>query len=104
MGTEADAIATGQRQIVMQAIYAGVRYGSFDRRTENGVIYIRDLTIGKRPHNYTDIDELVECLKRQLAFWDRAKKHLPHGDARALILDGDPVGDITNTLRRNGRL
>lgn len=103
-GTDADAITAGQRQIVMQAIYAGVRYGSFDRKRERGTAYVRDLTIGKRPKNVTDADDLVECLKRQLSYWERARKHLPHGTARDLILAGDPVGDITRTLRSNGRL
>lgn len=103
-GTDADAIAAGQRQIVMQSIYAGVRYGSFDRKREGKRIYIRDLTVGKRPSGSTDIDDLIECLKRQLKMWEKARPHLPKGAVRDTILGADPEKDIIETLRNNGRL
>lgn len=102
-GSDSDAIAAGQRQIVMQSVYAAVKYGAFERKVDGGVFYIRDVSIGKRPATDSDADDLARALRDQIAYWDRTKKIIPPGDVRDQILGGDPVKDIKEALRRNGR-
>lgn len=103
-GDESDAIATGQRQMVMQSLHAAVKYNKIERKKEGGKWFLRDPNASTfRPSTWTEADDLAEELRKQIEFWDRTTKLLPPGPVRDIILNGDPVASIEEALQRNGR-
>lgn len=103
MGDESDAIASGQRQIVMQSVYAAIKYNTLERKFTDGAYVLRDPKAGSRPTTNNEADELASALREQLIYWDRTKKIIPPGEVRDAILGGDPVEAIREALRKTGR-
>lgn len=103
-GDESDAIASGQRQIVSQALLSAFKHNRLERKLVDGVYYLRDPRASSyRPSTWSEADDLTDELRVQLKFWERAMKVLPQGEMRDMLLGGDPIASINAALERNGR-